>query len=43
MAINFGIGFKATRQTKPRIVVKAIVFSSGDMRTQETAPSCCYR
>ena len=43
IAINFGIDFRAIRQTIPRFVVKAIVFSSGDMRIRETAPSWCYK
>lgn len=42
MAINFGVGFNTTRQTIPRTVVKAIVFSSGDMRIRETIPSYYY-
>lgn len=39
VTISFGIGFKAIKQTTFRIVVIAIIFSSGDMRTRETAPS----
>lgn len=37
--ISCGVDFKETRQTVPRIVAKATVFSSGDITTRETTPS----
>jgi len=37
--INCGVDFKDTRQTVPRVVAKATVFSSGDIATRETTPS----
>jgi len=37
--INCGVDFRETKQTVPRVVAKATVFSSGDIATRETTPS----
>lgn len=39
VVISRGVGFKETKHTTSRVVVKAIVFSSGDIATCETTPS----
>lgn len=38
--ISCGVDFRETRQTVPRVVAKATVFSSGDIATREATPSC---
>lgn len=39
VVIGFAVDFRALRQTFPRIVTNATVFSSGDIRIKVTAPS----
>lgn len=37
--ISCGVDFRETRQTVPRVVAKATIFSSGDIATREATPS----